>query len=153
METRELSIALREMARVQGAPLCDKWYSGWKDDTDVDELLDMYVRGFDFACENDYPPLDFIRRNFHMEDLHRHNIYIDESVSLNDVGSGYYIFLGRCRAAMTVSGLKAVTVYCRHDSVVDVLATDGARVFVTYYDASTGRCAGDDFSKVKTFKR
>ena len=151
MTDRELSIALREMARVQKKPLCDKWYGQWDDDTDVDGLLDMYVRGFDFVQENDYPPLDFIRRNFKKEDLHRHNIYVDESVVIDDAQNGYYVFLGDTKATVVADGFKAVTVYCRHDSEVNVRAMNGARVFVTFYEQSSGVCKSDEMSKIKKY--
>ena len=71
MTGKDLSVMLREMARSQKTPLCDEWYGKWQDNTDVDELLDKFVSGFDFCVENDYPPLDFIRDNFTKEDLHR----------------------------------------------------------------------------------
>ena len=65
MTDRDLNIALREMARKAG--LCDKWYEEWKDDDTIDKCLERYVKGYDFAVKNDYPPLDFIRENFRKE--------------------------------------------------------------------------------------
>lgn len=153
MEKRELSIALREMARVQKAPLCDEWYGEWADDTDVDSLLEKYVRGFDFAVKNDYPPLDFIRRHFSSDDLHRHNIYLDEDAVISEAHSGFYVFLGKCKCSIVVDGFKAVTVYVRHESEVDVSAINGAKVFVTYYDHSGGECSSDKWSKARRYDR
>ena len=151
MRERELNIVLREMAREKG--LCDDWYGQWGDDSSIDECLDRYVRGFDFAVKNDYPSLEFCRANFDREDLHRHNIYIDEDIDLL-VHNGYYVLLGACRASVIAEGPVAVTVYCRHDSDVEVVASGGARVFVTCYDASHGRCGSvDEISKVKIYNR
>lgn len=149
MTERELNITLREMARSAG--LCDQWYSEWKDDDGIDVCLDRFIRGFDFAQKNDYPTLEFIRKNFKLEDLHRHNIYLDEGVVIDDAQNGYYVFLGDCKATLVADGLKAVTVYCRHDSEVNVRAFDGARVFVTYYDNSSGVCKSDDWSKIRQY--
>lgn len=151
MEGKELSIALREMARVQGKPLCDEWYGMWSDDTDIDGLLDRFVRGFDFCVDNDYPPLDFCRRNFKTEDLHRRKIYLDEEVNITEAENGYYIFLGDCKGRVIIDGFLAVTVYLRHTSVVDVVARNGARVFVTYYDSCSGTVTSDEYSKVKRY--
>ena len=153
MTDKELSIVLRELACSQPTPLCEKWTEEWKDETDIDELADKFIRGFDFCVKNNYPPLDFIRKNVKKEDLHRHNIFIDEEVQIADAENGYYVFLGRCTGTLWVNGLKAVTVYVRHDSVINVEAYDGARVQVRYYDNSDGACKSDSYSRVKKIIR
>lgn len=150
MTDRELNIALREMARSCG--LCDEWYSMWRDDSTIDECLERYVRGFDFAVEKDYPPLSFIREYFDKDALHRHNIYLDEAVTVS-ADRGHYVFLGDCRAEVTADGVKAVSVYARHDSVVDVSAVNGAKAFVSYYDRSSGKCESDEYSFAKKYDR
>lgn len=147
MTDREICIAAREMARQSGA--CDHVLSKWSDDADIDELLDLYIRTFDFATEKDFPPLEFMSRNLRTEDLHRHNIYLNEEVQIADAENGYYVFLGRCTGTLWVNGLKAVTVLVRHDSVINVEAFDGARVQVRYFDSSDGVCKSDSYSRVK----
>lgn len=134
MEGKELSVTLREMAREQKEPLCDKWYGEWEDDSDIDSLLDKYVDGIDFTITNDYPPLDFIRKNFKKEDLHRHNIYIDEEVNLVESNSGVWVLLGKCTGRITFDGWAVANVYVRHESVVRVDAEDLSRVFVNVCD-------------------
>lgn len=153
MTDKELSIVLRELACSQPTPLCEKWTEEWKDETDIDELADKFIRGFDFCQKNNYPPLDFIRKNVKKEDLHRHNIFIDEEVQIADAENGYYVFLGKCTGTLWANGLKAVTVYVRHDSVINVEAFDGARVQVRYYDNSDGACKSDSYSKVKKIRK
>lgn len=137
MTDRELNIALREMARSKG--LCNDWYGKWKDGSSIDECLDRYVRGFDFAVKNNYPPLEFIRNNFEKNMLHKHNIYLDDEIEI-DCESGYYVFLGKCVAKLKVDGYKATTIYVRHESVVDVHISGFAKAFVSYYDSSGGDC-------------
>lgn len=134
MTDRELSICLREMARSQREPLCDQWYSEWSDEESVDALLDRYVRGFDFAAVNDYPPLDFIRKNFRREDLHRHNIYIDEEVNIVDSYSGVWVFLGKCTGRATFGAFSVATVHVRHECDVRIDAEDFSRVHVRVYE-------------------
>lgn len=151
MTDKELNIVLREMARNAG--LCDEWFGNWKDDDTIDVCLDRFIRGFDFVVKNDYPNLEFIRKNFNTNDLHRHNIYLDEGVIIDDAQNGYYVFLGDCKATLVADGFKAVTVYCRHDSEVNVRAMGGARVFVTYYDQSSGVCKSDEWSNVRRYDR
>jgi hypothetical protein len=151
MTDKELNIKLREMAREAG--LCDEWYEKWGDDDTTDDNLERYIKGFDFGLKNDWPSLDFIRENFHKEDLHRHHIYLDEEVELNEGENGYYVFLGSCSGSLLVSGFYAITVYCRHDSNLEVKAFDGARVSLFYYDHSRGSCKSDNYSRVKVFDR
>ena len=134
MEGKELSVTLREMARGQKEPLCDKGYGEWEDDSDVDILLEKYIDGIDFTITNDYPPLDFIRKNFKKEDLHRHNIYIDEEVNLVESNSGVWVLLGKCTGRITFDGWAVANVYVRHESVVRVDAEDLSRVFVNVCD-------------------
>lgn len=153
MNGKELSIALREMARVQKKPLCDEWYSEWKDDTDIDSLLDKYIRGLDFAQENDYPPIEFIRSNFKTEDLLRHNIYVDHTGRLDDVRSGIYVFLGNCTSEVYISGLVAVTMIVRHSCDIKVYADGGAKVFVRVYEGADAVCRSDGWSVVKKYNR
>ena len=151
MTERELNIALREMARSQG--LCDKWYNEWSDDSTIDECLDRFVRGFDFVQEKDYPPLDFIRKNFDKELLHKHNIYLDEEVKIDFAKSGYYIFLGNCTGSIEASGFCAVTIYLRHTSKINVISKSAARVFVTFYDQSECTCISDGIGKIRQYDR
>lgn len=150
MTDKELNIALREMARQQG--LCDEWFSQWSDDSTIDECLERYIKGFDFAVDNDYPTLDFIRRNFKKEVLHRHNIYLDEAANVS-CENGIYVFLGNCGGTVNVDGLKAVTILVRHFCAIDVNAYNGAKVFVRYYDKSYGECKADGWSKCKKQER
>ena len=137
------------MAR--GLRLCDKWYGEWSDDSTIDECLERYVKGFDFCVKNDWPPLDFIRRNFRREDLHRHHIYLDEEVRI-DGGNGYYIFLGDCKGEINFFGLYAATVYVMHGSNILVRGGEGAKVFVSLYGGDV-MCIDDGWAKVKLYYR
>ena len=141
------------MARRDG--LCDQWYGEWKDEDSIDDCLDRFVRGFDFVVKQDFPNLPFCRKHFadRMDDLHRHNIYMDEKVDIADAENGYYVFIGHCEAEVWVTGFKAVTIFCRHDSKVNVKAFDGARVMVRYYDHSDGECMSDKWSKITKLNR
>lgn len=151
MTDKELNIKLREMAREAG--LCDEWYEKWSDDDTIDDCLNRFITGHDFAVKLDWPPLDFIRENFRLEDLHRHHIYLDEEVDLNESESGYYAFLGHCTGTAWFTGFVAVTVYLRHDSNVWFDAFDGARLTVMRYDKSKCITHADRYSRCKEFDR
>lgn len=151
MNDKELNITLREMARSCG--LCDEWYGQWKDDSTIDECLERYIKGFDFAVKNNWPSLEFSRKNFRKEDLHRHNIYLDDEVDITDGGNGYYVLVGRCTGHIDFKGFKAATVYVRHDSRVTIRASEGARIMVRCYESCNVDCQSDNVSKVVVIDR
>lgn len=151
MTDKELNVVLREMARSQG--LCDSWYGKWSDDDTIDECLDRFVRGFDFCEEHDYPRLDFIVRNFRAEDLHRHNIFVNEEIDIDHKASGYIVCLGSCSGRISLTGHIAVTIYLRHTSSIEVEASDGAWVSIVRYDQSECYAVNDELSRVKIYNR
>ena len=152
MELSELNRILRNKAIKSG--LCEDWQNHiWNRDLTIPELLEIYIKGFDFSVDNDWIDYDFIKEVIPIEDLHDANIYIDEKVYLTSEASGYFVFLGESRGSLVADGFIAVTVYCRHNSRIDVRAINGARVFVTYYDDSGGDCYQDDYSKCKKYIR
>lgn len=150
MTERELNITLREMARSVG--LCDPWYNEWTDDSTIDECLERYIRGFDFVQERDWPPLEFIRNHFSKEQLHKHNIFIDEDVDI-EAGSGFYVFLGNCTGSIVVNGFYATTIYLRHESNIKVTSLGAARVFLHCYDNSKGKTHTDRYGKIRKYDK
>ena len=148
MDIKDINTILRTKAIKAG--LCEDWQNNkWNKVLTKDELLELYIKGIDFSLKQEWFDYDFIKVAFNKEDLHRHNIYLDENVAIEDAQNGYYVFLGKCTGTLWVNGLKAVTVYVRHDSVINVEAFDGARVQVRYYDNSDGACKSDSYSRVK----
>lgn len=144
MTQEELSETLKDMGRAIG--MCDKFYDRWIDGMDIDTMLDFYVQGLDFCIEKDFPPLDFIRRNFSMEDLHRHHIYLDENVNLEGE-SGTYIFLGHCTGRVHFGDFCISGVYIRHSSDLKLLSDGFSRVFVSLYeDGGCDAVAQDSFN-------
>lgn len=149
MEISELNRVLRNKAIKHG--MCESVRGIWNRDLSYDELYDIFIKNFDFSVDNDWLDYDFCKEVIPIEVLHRLHVYIDEELEITDTESGYCVFLGHCNVKLTVSGFKAVTVYCRHNSVVNVTASDGARVFVRYYDQSTGECNSDSVSKIRKY--
>ena len=152
MDIKDINTILRTKAIKAG--LCEDWQNNkWNKVLTKDELLELYIKGIDFSLKQEWFDYDFIKVAFNKEDLHRHNIYLDEKVAIEDAKNGYYVFLGKCTGTLWANGLKAVTVYVRHDSVINVEAFDGARVQVRYYDNSDGACKSDSYSRVKKIVR
>jgi len=151
MTDKELNITLREMARMQG--LCDPWFNEWKDDDTLDDCLDRYIRGFDFVQERDWPSLEFIRKHFDKELLHKHNIYLDEDVKIDHAYSGFYVFLGDCTGYISADGFCAATIYLRHNSNIRVTSVGAARVFLHYFDNSDGTTCLISGGKIRKYDK
>ena len=130
MDYGSLNRLLRDEARDYG--LCDQWYDGWELDCTREELICKYLRGIDFCILHDYPSLDFIRENFPLYQLHANGIYLDDSMDVDC--SGMLVSLGSSNLRITISGYVSCPLYLRHDSVVDVKVSGGARVFIECYD-------------------
>lgn len=150
MTDKELNITLREMARMQG--LCDQWFSEWGDDDTLDDCLERYIRGFDFVQERDWPSLEFIRKHFDKELLHKHNIFLDEEVDI-EAKSGFYVFLGKCTGKVVARNFCAATIYLRHESCVNVTSLGAARVFLHYFDKSDGSTNTDKWGKIRKYDK
>lgn len=152
MELSELNLILRNKAIEFG--LCNDWQTKiWNKVLSYQDLIAIYIRGFDFSVDNDWIDYEFIKKVFPIEELHKGNIYLDEKVNITDGGNGYYVFLGNCEAEVSIDGIKATTIYVRHQSHVNVNASGGAKVFVTYYDQSKGKCRSDGWSACKKYDR
>lgn len=150
MTQEELSFTLRDMGRSMG--MCDKFYDRWIDGMDVDTMLDLYIKGLDFCIEKDFPPLDFVRRNFDTSDLHRHHIYIDEHVDLEGE-SGDYVFLGRCTGNVHFGDFCISGVYLRHSSEMKIRSEGFSRVFVSLYEESSCDVVANDSFNLHLYDR
>ena len=152
MEISELNRILRNKAIKHG--LCDEWQQKvWHRDLSYGELLGIFIKGFDFSVKEDWLDYDFCKEVFPADELHKAHIYIDEDVDLKASEGGYYVFLGKCRGRLVADGLVALTVYVRHGSRMDVVADDGAKVFVTCYDAGEASCVSDGWSFIRKYDK
>lgn len=151
MDGCSLSVALRRMAVERG--LCAEWTDAWRDDATVDDLLDKYVRGFDFTKGGEWPPLDFVREHFRAEDLERHGIYVDANVDGLVLSSGTYILLGSCHGSLSVSPFCVCDVYMCHDTDVLVSCGDFSKVWVTLHGDARADVVEGDMSFVRVRER
>lgn len=145
-----MSIALREEARKN--ELCDSWYKKWKDELTFEELLDKFVNGQAFCAEHNFPSLDFIRRNFTLEQLHKANIYLDEEVEIEGT-NGKYVFLGHCTGHIAFHGFTAASVYLRHTSDLLIHIRDNSRVFITLFDQCNCETGDDLTARLRVYER
>lgn len=146
-----LSETLKQQARSLG--LCDEWFGEWADNCNQQELIDKYVRGIDFAIKNQYPSNDFIKNNFDHELLNKNLIFIDEFINEENAPSGIYIINGECSGAICLSPWAVATIYVRHTSSVNIVASDFAKVFVRLYDNAEVETSTNDGAVVKVYDR
>lgn len=153
MELEKLNEILRKQAIKHG--LCDDWQKNvWNRVLSYEELIEIYIRGFDFSVNNDWLNYDFIQKVFPEDELHKGHVYINEEVDLSVEQSGFYVFLGDCTGKVDINGLYAVTLYLRHDSEMTVNVASGACAFVRCFDKADATLVIDKYSKgIKYEKR
>lgn len=130
MDISHLNSLMKAEARSLG--LCDEWYGEWADDSNVDALLDKYVRGIDFCIEHDFPD-NYILKHYAADNIHSHGIYIDEDASCSSA-KGTIILNGGCTGTLVVKGMSMCSLYVRHSSNVKIRIEDIARVSIETYD-------------------
>lgn len=130
MNTKEFNRTLRDRARQLG--LCDQWYDQWDRNETKQELIEKYLKGIDFCIKHDYPNLDFVRAYFSKSLLISNGIFLDENVDASNLKTA--VLLGESRGVLRYDGLRTGNVYVRHQSELQIEATDGARVFIETYE-------------------
>lgn len=146
-----LSETLKQQARSLG--LCDEWFGEWAENSSQQELIDKYVKGIDFAIKHQYPSNDFIKENFDHELLNKNLIFVDEFINEENAPSGIYIINGECSGSIRVSPWAVATIYVRHTSSINIVASDFAKVFVRLYDNAEVETSTSDGAVVKVCDR
>lgn len=148
MKKKELNTTLRDQARELG--LCDEWYKGWKSNETQQELIDRYYKGIDFCIKHDYPRLEFIKKTFPKSLLLENGLFVDENFDASNLRRS--VLLGCSKGEMIFYGNISSNVYVRHQSIVNITATDGAKVFVETYEDCKVNVFADEYSKVFVYK-
>lgn len=144
METKNLNKTLRDRARELG--LCDQWYKEWDKNSTRQELIDKYLNGIDFCIANDYPNIAFIKEYFPDSLLRKNEIYLNGTAEVKNARK--VVLLGESKVNAVVDGMVSSDIYVRHGSELNVVATDGARVFVEMYEDSNVKAVADAESKI-----
>ena len=118
MNTKELSRFLRDDARLQKTKLCDEWYRQWDLNGDKQYLINLYLKGIDFAIANDWPDLDFVKKNFEKELLRKNSILVDDSFSI--LNKSIVVLLGNSVGKIRNSGWNICTCYVCHNSIAEI---------------------------------
>ena len=124
------------MARRAG--LCDEWYKAWEDDSTLDDCMVRFVDGLDFTIDKRWFDYDFVKQHIPAEVRHRHHVYIDETVSVDDAENGMWVFLGTCTGRLRFQGFAVGRVFLLDECCVEVTGEDYAKVWADVYD--NARC-------------
>lgn len=124
--------------------LCDQWQQEWEDNSSKEVLIEKYLRGIDFCLKHNYPSVDFIKEKFG-ETINSFGIYADENALI--VNSHMSVLLGDTNASVLMQGIVG-EIYVRHQSVLELVASNNAKVWVNTLDFTTVRIWCDETSKV-----
>lgn len=146
-----LSETLKQQAVSLG--LCKPCTEAWADNSDQQALIDKFKKGIDFCLDRDWPSSDFIKANFDRGLLNANLIFVDEYVDMDMAPSGIYILNGECSGRMRFAPWAAANVYVRHNSKMNIVADDFAKVFVRVYDEADVEVNSDESAVVKVYDR
>lgn len=135
MITKELSKILRKSAREQKNRLCDEWYDNWDLNGDRQYLIDLYLKGIDFAIDNDWPDNAFIVRNFDRHLLRKNNILVNDKWSVANPKT--VVMLGNSISTVRNSGWNVATCYVRHESNATVICKNMSFTTLHVHDNAT----------------
>lgn len=133
--------------------LCAQWTAEWADNSDQQTLIDKFKKGIDFCLDRDWPSNDFIKANFDRNLLNANLIFVDEYVDMDMAPSGIYILNGECSGRIRLAPWTAATFYLRHNSKMNIVADDFAKVFVRVFDEADVEVDSDESAVVKVYDR
>lgn len=112
--------------------LCRMWQWKLKSELNMDNLVQLYVKGIDFCIGEDFPTLEFMRENFKGK-CEEFGIFIDDEVS-DLVDSPDVVLNGHCKAMLRYSGYTVARVFARHNSEAAVNVENNAIVTIDAFD-------------------
>ena len=110
---------------------CMVGLADWDNPSD-EELIARYRKHIDFCIEHDFPSVEYIKRNFAKDILHKGGVWVDEQVK--GLNGNRCVMNGKCYGKIRTTGVKSCTMYVRHESDVEIVASGASRLFVHLYD-------------------
>ena len=110
-------------------------YQGLLDRSDtVEKMVRLFIRGIDFCIKNDYPTLDFMRKNFKGKS-EPFGAYVDDEITgLRNAPD--IVMNGGCKALLEYDEYSVSRIYIRHSSQAAVNVSDHAIVTIDAFDNS-----------------
>lgn len=129
----KLNKDLRDKAILCG--LCEQWTNDWSENRNKQELIEMWLRGIDFAIANDYPTNEFIKEHFEPKLLKENHIFVDSpfhGVNLDKK----VILCGKSDGVLEFDKFSTCDIYIRHECHAHIRASGCSKVFINLYDGA-----------------
>lgn len=123
-----VSKELKEKAIALG--LCEEWTNEWQNE-DKDTLCEKYVKGIDFCIMHNYPSTQYMKDNFDGI-MQNHGVFVDDKGTVNNLPKA--VINGLSIMDMSYDKFSVGTIYLRHNSALNIIAKDNAKVFIFTYD-------------------
>lgn len=118
-DNTQLSLQLKKEAVRLG--LCKQWTEAWKDNTTQQELINKFIRGYDFCLKHNWPSVDFICDNFDEDLLHKNGI----------IARGRYSFLNPETCIVMGDGTQAtIRINGKHPSRIYLNSGTSTKIIV-----------------------
>ena len=128
------------------ADICKPWAEQIAAAPNVDELLEMYVKGIDFCLEKDFPTApDLVK--LAGDKLDEYGIYVDQP-ELALKNSKFTVLLGSCIADLHYDQFSVGQVFVKHDSSCEVSASGNSFIVIDCFDNSNLDVKAYDNSKI-----
>lgn len=138
-----LSHELAKQAKRNG--ICEDWYLALKNEKDIDNLLDMYIKGIDFCLSNDFPSNHFIAKNFKGK-MEKHGIHLDEVLEIESENK--VITLGKCTGTIELDSFDVCEIFVKNESNLTIVAKGNSFVMIDLFDNSIIEVHAYDNAKV-----
>ena len=142
-----MSVAKELAKEAKRKGICKEWYGELRKLGDNKRaMLQMYIKGIDFCLMNDFPSNDYIRANFKgaMEDF---GVFLDDT-NLDITNFAKCVALGKTSGKVTTTGYQVCEVFVKHQSNITIEANDNAFVVVDVFDDSIINVNASDRAKV-----
>lgn len=134
-----------------GYGLCEKWTDDWSENHNKQELIDMWLRGIDFAIENNYPTNKFIKEHFESELLKENHIFVDSPFHEANL-DGKVVLCGNSDGVLEYNRFATCDIYVRHECHAQILASGYSKVFINLYDGASVDIEQSEAAKVYVYR-
>lgn len=139
----KLNNELAKQAKIHG--ICDDWYLQLKNETEIDKMIEMYIKGIDFCLSNNFPSNDFIRKNFKGK-MESHGIYLDED--FNVVSMPKVVSLGKCGGIIEADNFDICEIFIKNESNIKVIARANSFIMIDIFDNTNLEIVASDNARV-----
>jgi hypothetical protein len=122
---------LKEAGIAKG--MCASGHDNLKENLNIGQLSELYVKSIDFCISNDYPNLNFFRTNFKGL-CEPYGIFIDDDVKSRN--AQVTVLNGDCRGFLEYDKYAVTRIFVRHTSKISVNASEHSIVTIDAFDTS-----------------